>query len=130
MSETKLELESVQLESAKLITFMLPDDGTDIKIMRQLKNEKGIIRAESVACRGVHNLQTVKTRSGKLPEATFYRMLSVIVSEQQADEVFDFIYDSAHMDQPGSSVLLQISLSGATAYFMPSDVSDEYNSHA
>ncbi len=125
MSETNLEIESVQIESAKLIAFMLPDDGTDIKLMRQLKIEKGVIRAESVACRGVHNLQTVKIRRGKLPEATFYRMLSVIVSEQQAEEVFDFIYDKAGMGQSGSSMILQISLSGATAYSVPSDIMDE-----
>jgi len=47
------------------------------------------------------------------------------VSEQQADEVFDFIYENAHIGQPVGGMLLQINLSGATAYFMPSDVPDE-----
>ena len=125
MSKTNIQIEKVQLESAKIINCMLPDDGTDLKLMHQLKNDKGITRVDSIACRGVNNLQQVKTRSGKLPEPTLYRLLLVIVSEEQADDVFDFIYHTAQINQPGRGVLLQTTLLGATLYSIPSDVADE-----
>ena len=69
---------TTRLEPAKMIVCMLPDDGTDIKIMRQLRSEKDVTRAESIACRGVNNLQASKTRRGKLPEPILYRILTII----------------------------------------------------
>jgi hypothetical protein len=125
MSETNISVQSVQLESAKLMTCMLPDDGTDIKLMRQLKNEKGVTRVESIACRGVHHLQQVKTRAGKLPEPTFYRLLSVIVNDEQAEDIFAFIYHNARIGESGRGMLLQTTLLGATAFSIPADVPDE-----
>ncbi len=125
MPEKMTKLQSIQLEPAKIITCMLPDDGTDIKLMTTLKNEKNITRVESVACRGINNLQIAKTRSGKLPEPSFYRFLSVIVSNEEADDIFDFIYHSANIGQPNRGVLLQTTLLGATAYSMPENVVDE-----
>ena len=125
MSEKNIQVKSVQLESAKIIHCMLPDDGTDIKLMRQLKKDKGITRVESIAWSGVNNLQQAKTRAGKLPEPTFYRLVSVIVTDEKADDVFDFIYRNAQIGQPGGGVLLQTTLLGATTYSMPDDVDDE-----
>jgi len=127
MSDTKIQVESVQITSAKIISCMLPDDGTDLTIMRQLKNDKGVTRAESIACRGVHNLQQTKTRTGKLPEPTLYRLLSVVVTDEQADDIFDFIYHNAHIGQPGRGTILQRTLLGATVYSLPEDVPDEKN---
>lgn len=126
MSETNTSIQSVQLEPAKLITCMLPDDGTDIRLMRRLKTEKGVTRVESVACRGVHHMQRAKTRRGKLPEPTFWRLLSVIVSEEQANDVFAFIYDQARIGEPEHGVMMQTTLLGATAYSIPADTPDEY----
>ena len=114
-----------RLEPAKLITCMLPDDGTDIKIMHRLRKEKEITRAESVACRGVHNLQNVKSRLGKLPEPTLYRILTIIVTETEADDVFDFIHAQAQIGQPGRGALIQTTILGATRHVMPDDVPEE-----
>jgi len=98
---------ATRLESAKMIVCMLPDDGTDIKIIHQLRKEKGVTRAESTACRGVNNLQASKTGRGKLPEPTLYRILTIIVSETEADDVFDFVHEKARIGQPGRGVLMQ-----------------------
>ena len=115
----------MQLSSAKIISCMLPDDGIDIKLMRQLKDNKGLTRVDSIACRGVHHLQQVKTRVGKLPEPILNRFLSVVVSEEQADDIFDFIYQTARIGEPGRGIVLQTTLLGATAYSIPDDVPDE-----
>ena len=108
-----------------MIICTLPDDGTDIKIMRQLRKEKDVNRAESIACRGVPNLQTTKTRLGRLPEPILYRILTVIVSEAEADDVFDFIAEIARIGQPGRGTLVQAPLLGATRYVLPDDVPEE-----
>jgi nitrogen regulatory protein PII len=93
--------------------------------MRQLKNEKGVTRVESIACRGVHHLQQVKTRAGKLPEPEFYRLLSVIVNDEQADDIFSFIYHNARIGESGRGMLVQRPLLGATAFSIPADIPDE-----
>ena len=108
-----------------MIVCALPDDGTDIEIMRQLRKEKDVNRAESVACRGVPNLQTAKTRLGRLPEPTLSRILTVIVSDAEADDVFDFICEKAQIGQPGRGSLVQTPLLGATRYVLPDDVPEE-----
>ena len=116
---------TTRLEPAKLLVCMLPDDGTDIQIMRQLRKEKAVTRVESVACRGINNLQTAKTRLGKLPEPTLYRLLSIIVTEDEADDVFAYVHDKAQISQPGRGVLIETSILGATRYVLPEDVPEE-----
>jgi nitrogen regulatory protein PII len=116
---------TTRLEPAKMIVCMLPDDGTDIKIMHQLRKEKDLTRAESIACRGVHNLQATKTRLGKLPEPTLYRTLTIIVTDAEADDVFDFIYEKAQIGQPGRGAMVQTTLLCATRHVMPDDVPEE-----
>ena len=108
-----------------MIVCMLPDDGTDIKILHRLKKEKDIIRAESVACRGIYNLQTVKSRLGKLPESALYRVLTIIVTEAEADDVFDFVHEKAQIGQPGRGMLTQTTILGATQHTMPNDIPEE-----
>jgi len=125
MSDNNLKIKTTQLEPAKIITCMLPDNGIDIKLMRILKQDKAITRVFSVACRGILNLQHVKNRSVKLPEATLSRLLSIIVSEEQADEIFDFIYHTANIAKPNKGIITQETLLGATVYSIPEDVRDE-----
>jgi hypothetical protein len=114
-----------RLEPAKMIVCTLPDDGTDIKIMQLLRKEKNVTRSVSTACRGVDNLQAAKTRLGKLPQATLYQILTIIVTEAEADDVFDFVYEQAQISQPGHGTLVQTTLLGATRYVMPDDVPEE-----
>ena len=108
-----------------MMVCMLPDDGTDMKIMRQLRKEKDVTRAESTACRGVNNLQASKTRRGRLPEPTLYRLLTIIVTEAEGDDVFDFAHEIAQIGQPGRGALVQSTILGAPRYVMPDDVPEE-----
>ena len=120
---------TTRLEPAKMIVCALPDDGTDIKIMHQLRKEKNVTRAVSTACRSLDNLQTAKTRLGKLPQATLYQVLTIIVTEAEADDVFDFVCDKAQIGEPGRGTLLQTNLLGATCYVIPDDVPEEEYKH-
>ncbi len=125
MHEDNTIFKTVEIEPAKLIRCMIPDDGTDISLMQQLKNNFGVTRVESIACRGVNNLQTAKTRPGKLPESALYRSLSIIVDDHQADDVFEFLYEAAGIEEPGRGILIQTTLQGATAYYLPDNIKDE-----
>ena len=116
---------TTRLEPAKMIVCMLPDDGTDIMIMHKLRKEKNVTRVHSVACRGVNNLQTAKTRRGKLPEPALYQVLTIIVTEAEADDVFDFVHEKAQIREQGHGALLQTTILGATRYVMPDDVPEE-----
>ncbi len=116
---------TTRLEPAKMIVCTLPDDGTDLKIMHQLRKEKSVNRAISTPCRGLDNLQTAKTRLGKLPLAGLYQIVTIIVTEAEADDVFDFVCDKAQIGQPGRGTLVETKLLGATCYVLPDDVPEE-----
>jgi nitrogen regulatory protein PII len=125
MSADNTKSPTTRLEPATMIECELPDDGTDIKIMHQLRKEKNVTRAVSTACRGVDNLQTAKTRLGKLPQAALYQVLTIIVTEAEASDVFDFVCNKAQIGQPGRGTVFQSKLLGATRYVMPDDVPEE-----
>ena len=110
---------------AKLITGILPDDGTDRRILQRLRDELGITRAHSVHCRGVAALQAAKAPRDKVPEAALARLLHVVVDEPQADAVFDFICAQANLDRPDSGTLYMTTLNFATPLVMPAGVPDE-----
>lgn len=111
--------------AAKLITCVLPDNGTDRRVLRMLRDELGITRAHSVHCRGVAVLQAAKAQPNKVPEAALARVLSVVVDEQQADQVFDFICVQAGLDQPDSGSVYMTALHFATPLTMPAGVPEE-----
>ena len=62
----------------------------------------GIIRAGSETSRSIGALADVKTKRGKLPEPDLVKLVNLICSEDQADEIFDFIFWFAQIDKPAS----------------------------
>ena len=111
--------------AAKLIRCLVPDDGTDKRLLRKLRDHHGITRAHSSACRAVSILRAATTRRGKLPEAQLARIVTVIVDEDQADTVFDLVYEHAEVNRPGGGMVLMASITLATPFLMPEGVPDE-----
>jgi len=102
---------------AKLISCVMPDDGTDKRILLALQEEFGIVRASSVHCRGFATLTGAK--KGKLPPSLLVKLMQVAVDEDQADIVFDFIYRSAELDKPGRGTMWQSALLGCSPFSLP-----------
>ncbi|MGI9233995.1 MAG: hypothetical protein ACR2RD_10230 [Woeseiaceae bacterium] len=109
----------------KAIYCVLPDDGTDKRVLVDLRKKQGIVSAGSYTCRGMGVLAEVKTKRGKLPESDLVKQICVICSEDQADEIFDFIFWSASVDKPRRGMMWQQALTAGTPYELPADIPDE-----
>ena len=109
----------------KRIRVVLPNDGTDRTLIETLWHEKGITRADSVAVRGVAALQEAKTKWGRLPESIQLKLVTVIVTVDEADALFDFIFEAAQIDRPGGGLMIMDGLRGATPFRLREDVPEE-----
>jgi hypothetical protein len=111
--------------TAKLISCVLPDDGTERRLLTWLRDAMGIHRANSVYCRGHSVLREAVTRRGKLPEPTLVRLVTVVVEAGEAETVFDLIYEKAGMHRPGGGTLLMTPLIFATPFVLPEGLAIE-----
>lgn len=110
---------------AKLISCLLPDDGTERRLLRWLRQERGITRANSVYCRGHSVLRQAKARRGKLPEPELVRLVTIVVEPSEADALFDLVYEQANVGRPGGGAVLMVPLAFATPFALPEGVADE-----
>lgn len=109
--------------TGKLITCIIPDDGKDVDLLSALRLEKGIVAASSLACRGLGAVG-VRFRRRRLPRPLPVRTVSVVVPEERADEIFEFIYDYLGLAS-GRGLIYQNALRLFTPFSLPADVGDE-----
>ena len=127
MSAGSNERPTGQSVPSKLITGTFADDGTAQKLIKALKEEKGIITANMFQCRGIGALDK-PGRFGRLPLAKSVRVVTVVVPAERADELFNYIYDEADIDRPGGGLIYQSALHSATAFSLPEGTGEERRS--
>lgn len=108
-------------EAQKLITCIVPH-GRALPVLKSLKDEYGNITANIHHARGSGRMTPLAWRG--VGETSEKDVMSVVVSELQAEEIFTFIHDAAEIHRPHGGIIYQQSLKISTAYELP-DIPEE-----
>lgn len=94
----------------KLITCVLTKP-IAIEIITRLKEEKGIITANTTHARGTSSKSEFMMKAEEI--------LTVLVDTSRADEIFYFLYSELELDQPHQGIIYQEAVSKSTSYSLP-----------
>lgn len=117
--------QAVNKIAMKLIYCLLPDDGTDQRLLVELRRRFDLVGAGSATCRGIAALTDVKTLHNKLPEPELVKQLYLTCPEDKADEVFEYLFWAAELDRPHRGMIWQQHLPVSTAYQLDPEIPDE-----
>jgi len=98
----------------KCITCFLPK-GAGIRLVEMLHNEKNIDSTNVHTGRGLRTVESVKDYGAW----TEQDILTVIVSAEQAEEIFAFIFFEGELNKPAGGFIYQTSLIKASHYRLP-----------
>lgn len=112
----------MELKTTKLITAILPK-GTSLNVVDKLKHEKLLTTANFNYARGMGKLTPAKYRG--IGETSEKEVLTVVVEEAQADEIFEYIFDIADINRPHGGIIYMQALMQSTAFVLP-DVTEEH----
>lgn len=98
----------------KRITCFLPK-GAGLKIVEMLHVDKNINSTNVHSGRGLRTVESVKDY-GAWSEQD---ILTVIVDEARAEEIFHFIFFQGELNKPGGGFIFQADLQRATPFYLP-----------
>ena len=111
----------MKLITQKLIFCILPK-GVALSVEKNLKNDFGIVSSNVNNARGVGKITPLAYRG--IAGQSEKEVLSIVVAEEQADEIFDYIYHSANINRPHGGIMYMHALQSSTEYRLP-DVPEE-----
>ncbi len=109
-------------EKYKLISCILPK-GLGFSLIKSLKKERGIVTATLNLARGVGRLG-LDVHSG-VGDQTEKEMVNVTVAAEDAEEIFEFIYEEVGIDKPHGGLIFMSPLRLSTVYTLPDNLPQE-----
>ena len=106
----------------KLITCILPL-GVAMPLAHALKKEKAIVTSNVSNARGMGKLTATAHR--RFGDQTEKQILTVTVDENVADDVFEFIYFEARINQPHGGLIYMSRLGDYVPLVVPEDLPEE-----
>lgn len=106
----------METRSGKLITCILPK-GIAVGVIEQLKEKYGIVSANINNARGVGKITPLIYRG--IGAQSEKEILTVMVKEELADELFEFIYNEAAINRPHGGLIYMNKLSVSSIYRLP-----------
>jgi hypothetical protein len=126
MTNSIEEFAAEKLESMRLIMCVLPDDGTDLMLIRSLHQEKGIDTADSTGCRGVSVFKESDIKhSDQMGDNYFVKLVHIVVPESEADILFEYVYNLAQIDRPNGGWVGLSQPIYATPFSLPKNLQEE-----
>ena len=104
------------LPKGKLITCILPK-GLALPMLKKLKEEKGINRANINSGRGMGKITPLAYRG--IGDQAEKEMLNIVVNEEQADDIFNYIYEKADINRPHGGIIYMSQLGMSTPFTLP-----------
>ena len=112
-------------EPCKLVSAFIPDDGTDLVLMKALRKDKGVVSANSISCQSMSILAKAKTKRGTLPEPSLTRVVEILVAEADAEQVFEYVCQHANINHIGGGLVMLSPVPFCTPYSLPAGVPEE-----
>lgn len=100
----------------KLITVIIPK-GRDKALVEKLVNDLGIQSVNVNYARGLGRITPLQHRG--VGETTEKSIVTVLIDAERADEVFEFIFYEANINQPHGGLMFQQPLLASTAFKLP-----------
>ena len=105
----------------KMIFCILPR-GVALGVKQRLKDEYGIMTANVSHARGVGKITPLAYRG--IAGQSEKDILSVMISIEKAEEIFEFIYHEANINRPHGGIMYMHPLKASTNFSLP-DLPDE-----
>ena len=109
------------MNASKLITCILDKSATSFDIVRELKEEHQITRANVGSARGTGT----GAKGGLITMPQEKHILQIIVEADQADTIFDWLHDRVELDSRYGAFMFQEELISAGSFSVPDAPEEE-----